>query len=105
MPLPELTPEQRSAAAASAIAARAARADICAQLKAGEISIAEVLDRAAEEQALAKLRVLSLLRSLPGIGEAKSDAVMERLQIARSRRLRGLGPNQRAALRREFGAG
>ena len=42
--------------------------------------------------------------SLPGVGKVRAKQIMERLGIAESRRVRGLGANQRAALEQEFGA-
>lgn len=102
MPLPILTPEQRAAAAAAATAARAKRAKACARLKSGEMTVSEILEAARSDAALAKLRVTTVLQSLPGIGSAKAGALMKRLQISESRRLRGLGPHQEAALLGEF---
>ena len=42
--------------------------------------------------------------SLPGVGKVRAKQIMERLGIAESRRVRGLGTNQRSALEQEFGA-
>ena len=102
VPLPTLTYEERTAAAARAAQARRIRADVRADLKAAQISISEVVDRASADQALAKLRVISLLEAMPGIGKAKAASIMNRLGIAPSRRLRGLGTHQVDALKREF---
>lgn len=102
MPLPTLTPEQRLAAAHKATAARKLRAEVCAQLKSGSLRIGEVLERAEYEEALAKLKVTTLLESLPGVGKTKAAAILARNGIAPSRRLRGLGPYQKAALIEEF---
>jgi ribosomal protein S13 len=49
--------------------------------------------------------VSALLESLPGVGKVRAKQIMERLGIAESRRVRGLGANQRASLEREFGGG
>ena len=46
-----------------------------------------------------------ILLSLPGVGKVRARQIMERLQIAETRRVRGLGANQLAALDREFGDG
>ena len=103
MPLPALTAEQRKAAGEKATAARRVRAAICAQLKSGALTIREVLEKAESDEAIAKLKVSMLLESLPGVGKTKAAAIMKRNSIAESRRLRGLGPYQRAALIEEFG--
>ena len=49
------------------------------------------------------MRVIDLLQSMPGLGKVRARQVMERLRIAESRRVRGLGSKQVAALEREFG--
>ncbi|MEI6624078.1 MAG: integration host factor, actinobacterial type [Actinomycetes bacterium] len=103
MPLPTLTPEQRSEAAARAAAARKLRAQVRADLKASSVRVSQVVERSAHDDALAKLKVSALLEAIPGIGKVKATSIMERLGIAQSRRLRGLGPHQIDALKREFG--
>jgi len=45
------------------------------------------------------------LQALPGIGKIRATQIMEKLKIADSRRLRGLGDQQRKALLGEFAAG
>jgi len=45
-----------------------------------------------------------LLESMPGVGKVRAKQIMERLGIAESRRVRGLGTNQRSALEHEFGS-
>ena len=50
------------------------------------------------------MRVVDLLQSMPGLGKVRARQMMERLSISESRRVRGLGANQIAALEREFGA-
>ena len=52
---------------------------------------------------VAKLKVVDLLQSMPGVGKVRAQEIMRRIGIADSRRLRGLGANQVQALLREFG--
>ncbi len=40
---------------------------------------------------------------MPGVGKVRAREMMGRLGISESRRVRGLGANQIAALEREFG--
>ena len=98
MALPELDPEQRRAALEKAAQARAIRAELKQMLKAGEVSIAEVLEQSDRADALAKMRVNAVLEAMPAFGPVKARRLMEELDIAPSRRLRGLGPRQREAL-------
>jgi len=51
------------------------------------------------------MKVSSLLEAMPGVGKVRARQIMERLGIAESRRVRGLGANQRSALENEFGGG
>lgn len=89
MALPPLTPEQRAAALEKAAKARKERA--------------EVLKEGQSDDVIGKMKVSALLESLPGVGKVRAKQIMERLGIAESRRVRGLGANQRASLEREFG--
>ena len=81
--------------------ARAARADIKARLKMGSMSLSEALD--SDDRNVAKLKVVSMLESLPGVGKVKARRVMEEIGIADNRRVQGLGAQQRAALLDQLG--
>jgi hypothetical protein len=99
MPLPpSLSPEQRQAALEKAADARRQRAEIKAKLKQGSLSLADLLEQGDRDEALAKLKVVSVLESLPGVGKVQARRIMEELDISESRRLRGLGRNQREGL-------
>jgi hypothetical protein len=102
--LPSLSPEQRAAALEKAAAARKTRADVKDKLKHGGMSFAEVLESAATDDVIGKMKVIAVLESLPGIGKVRAVQTMEKFKIADSRRLRGLGENQRRALLEEFSA-
>lgn len=104
MPLPTLSPEERAAALAKAAEIRKARAALKEQLKKGEVTLASLLERAEDDDVVGKLKVAVVLQALPGIGKVKATQTMEKLRIAESRRLRGLGEQQRKALLEEFAA-
>ncbi|MDG2426837.1 MAG: integration host factor, actinobacterial type [Acidimicrobiales bacterium] len=101
--LPELTDEQRRAALAKAAEARRIRAEIKDRLKMGSLSFSELLSQADNDVILAKMKVLAVLESLPKLGKVKSRRTMEEVGISESRRLRGLGAQQRAELVSRFG--
>jgi hypothetical protein len=101
--LPPLTPEERAAALLKAAAARRARADIKVRLKHGDVTIIDVIEEGATTDAIGKMRVSALLEAMPGVGKVRAKAIMERLEIAESRRVRGLGENQIERIKREFG--
>ncbi len=98
MVLNPLTDEQRAAAREKAKTARIARAAVKEDLKQRKVTVEEVLNRAKNEEALSRLKVTELLTALPSIGEVRADAILKELNIASSRRLRGLGVHQRSAL-------
>jgi hypothetical protein len=98
---PSLSPEQRQAALDKAVAARRARAEIKASLKMGSINLAELFDRCATDEMVAKLKVRAVLESLPGLGKVRVQKLMDEIGISETRRLQGLGPNQRERLLKE----
>ena len=103
MALPPLTPEQRQAALDKAAASRRERAEVKNRLKHSGASISEVLAEGDRNEVIGKMRVLELLQSMPGVGKVRAVQIMQRLKISESRRVRGLGANQRDALVSEFG--
>jgi len=100
--LPPLTPEQRQAALEKAAAARRERAEVKNRLKHSGASLHEVLDQGQRNEVIGKMKVLDLLQSMPGLGKVRAKQLMERIGIAETRRVRGLGVNQVSALEREF---
>ena len=97
---PQLTPEQRANALAKAAEARVARAELKNQLKMGSVTLAEAL--ASTSSTVGKLKVESLLQSLPGVGKVKAKAIIASVGIADNRRVQGLGAQQKAALLKMF---
>jgi transposase len=101
MPLPTLTEEQRKEALAKAAEARRRRAELKAELKAEKTSLRDILSRQGDD-VVGKMKVSSVLESLPGVGKVRARKIMERLDISSSRRIRGLGAKQKDALLTEF---
>jgi len=100
--IPPLSDEQRQQARLAATEARRRRAEIKKSLRSGEQSLAQVLDLAGSDDIIAHTKVIDVLKALPRVGEVRATRVMERLDIASNRRLRGLGKHQTAALIAEF---
>ncbi len=97
MAIPELSLEQRKAALEKAKQARVKRAQIREDLKSGALTLEEVL-KMKDDPVVGRMKVSTLIETLPGYGKAKADKIMTELQIAESRRLRGLGLRQQEAL-------
>jgi hypothetical protein len=101
---PSLSPEQRQAALAKAAEARKARAEIKERLKMGSITLSELLSQSDSDDMVAGIKVLAVLESLPGVGKVKARRTMDEIGIADTRRLRGLGDQQREKLLAAFGS-
>lgn len=102
MALPQLTDEQRAAALEKAAAARRARAELKERLKRGGTDLKKVLADAETDEIIGKMKVSALLEALPKVGKFKAAEIMSELEIAPTRRLRGLGDRQRKALLAKF---
>lgn len=97
MAIPQLSPEERKAALEKAKAARIQRAQVRDDLKNGKLTLKAVLDM-KNDPIVGRMRVSTLIETMPGYGKAKAEKVMTELHIAESRRLRGLGERQEVAL-------
>ncbi len=102
MTIPPLSDDQRQQARNAATEARRRRAEIKQSLRSGERTLTEVLELAEHDDVIAHTKVIDVLKALPRVGAVRAGRVMERLDIAANRRLRGLGKHQTAALLAEF---
>jgi hypothetical protein len=98
MTMPVRTNEERDAALVSARAVRRVRAQLRDDIRNGQLSACEVLTGYNTNEDWARVKVRWLLESIPGMGQVKVSSLMDQLRIAPSRRVRGLGIHQRAAL-------
>ena len=96
MALPQLTAEQRKAALEKAAAARHARAELREKIKKGETTLESVLN--SDDPIASRMKVSTLIESLPGYGKAKAAKIMDELGISATRRVQGLGVRQREQL-------
>jgi len=104
MPLPpSLSPDQRQAALDKAAAARRVRAELKEKLKMGSLTLTELLRQSAGDDVVAKMKVVSVLESLPGVGKVKARRLMEEVGISETRRIQGLGDQQRKKLLEKLG--
>src|SRR5207249_12132220 len=83
MPLPPaLTPEQRQAALEKAAEARRQRDEVKAKLKQGCLGLRDLLEQGERDEARAKLHVVRVRESLPGVGKVRPRRI--RADLARS---------------------
>jgi hypothetical protein len=104
MPLPpSLSPEQRQDALRKAAEARQERARLKDMLKMGSKSLKDLLDEGQGNEVIGKMKVLAVLESLPGLGKVKARRVMDEVGISDTRRVQGLGDQQRRKLLEKLG--
>ena len=97
MAIPQLSPEERQAALEKAKAARIKRAEVRDELKSGKLSLAQVLDM-KDDPVVGRMKVSTLIETMPGYGKAKASKIMDELGISSTRRVKGLGARQREQL-------
>jgi DNA uptake protein ComE-like DNA-binding protein len=102
MALPNLSDADRKKALQKAAEARQKRAALRADIKAGKMTFAAVMKK-SDDPIVARMRVATLLESLPGFGKAKAAKIMNELEISESRRVQGLGARQREMLMQRLG--
>lgn len=96
MALPQLTDEQRKAALEKAAQARHERAELREKIKSGKVTLEDVLE--SDDPIANRMKVSTLIESLPGYGKAKAAKIMTELGISATRRVKGLGARQREQL-------
>ncbi|MDP3014138.1 MAG: integration host factor, actinobacterial type [Candidatus Subteraquimicrobiales bacterium] len=100
MALPKLSDAERKAALKKAVEVRRQRAALKADVKKGKVKLADIIKK-TNDPVIAKMRVSSLLSSLPGVGKARAQTLMEKVGIDASRRVQGLGTRQVEGLLKE----
>lgn len=100
VPPPHLTLEQRRAALEKAKLSRKERAEVKEKIALGEINIFDAINDPRES--IRRMKVIELLSAIPGVGKARATLIMERRNIAPTRRIGGLGQLQLKALGKEL---
>ena len=101
-------PSLRHAGAASGRAGEGrrgppARAELKERLKMGSRHPQGAVRARRGDEVVGKMKVLAVLESLPGVGKVKARRTMEEIGISETRRVRGLGEQQRRALLERLG--
>jgi len=93
-----MTPEKQAIGTAAALAARAARKTMLAQLAAGDITLDDVWQLVdAKTKYAVRTSTRALLRNLPGVGRHRIAEVLDKLGVEPDRHIGTLGTRQRAA--------
>ena len=69
----------------------------------GSLTLRELLNQSASDEVVAKMKIVSVLESLPGLGKVKARKLMEEIGISETRRIQGLGDQQRKKLFEKLG--
>lgn len=96
MAVPNLSKDERAKALEKAQEMRTKRMELRKELKAGKVTLAEVLKR--DDEIVTRMKVKYLLESLPNVGKITAVSIMEEIGINESRRVQGLGKRQLAML-------
>ena len=97
---PRLSSRARCKAGEKAVLARQDRAKVKEQVASGELFFFDLFKD--ERKSIARMKLLDLLQSVPGIGQARAQIIFERTKISPSRRIGGVGHRQIELLRQEF---
>ena len=68
----------------------------------GSVSLESLLSKSGDDEIIGKMKVLAVLESLPGVGKVKARRTMDEIGISETRRVRGLGAQQRESLLKAF---
>ena len=97
---PRLSSRARRRAGEKAVLARQDRAKVKEQVASGELFFFDLFKD--ERRSIARMKLMDLLQSVPGIGQARAQIIFERTNISPSRRIGGVGHRQIELLRQEF---
>jgi len=97
---PRLSSRARRRAGEKAVLARQDRAKVKEQVASGELFFFDLFKD--ERKSIARMKLVDLLQSVPGIGQARAQIIFERTKISPSRRIGGVGHRQVELLRQEF---
>jgi guanylate kinase len=97
---PKISNRFRRKAGEKAVAARRDRAKTKELVASGELFFLELFDD--DRKSIARMKLIDLLQSVPGVGKIRAEQILERASISPSRRIGGVGPRQIELLRKEF---
>jgi len=97
---PRLSTRARRRAGEKAVLARQDRAKVKELVALGELFFFDLFKD--ERKSIARMKLMDLLQSVPGIGQARAQLIFERTNISPSRRIGGVGHRQIELLRQEF---
>lgn len=103
MTLARLSDEARKKGLEKARVVRKKRSQIKEELKQGKTTLKKLIeDDELFQEYVSGMKVLSIVSSLPGNGKMNALRVLEELKISPSKKMGGLGKNQKASFFKHF---
>ena len=90
---PYATEEGRQLALQKSVETRSARADLRAQMRAGDVALADLRGR-VEDPVVGRMTIRAALTAQKGIGVLRAIKIEDTVGVTETKRLRGLGPRQ-----------
>ena len=97
---PQISNEVRRAALEKAANYRKERAKFKREIAEGIRGWREAIE--SQSEAISRMRVKELLEAMPGFGSIRAQAILDRVGISSTRRIKGLGSTQRKKLEEEL---
>ena len=98
MPRPEIDKDFYTRGVDAAVVARRRRAEVKTAVREGGMTVASAMTLADADDAVGRMRVLDLCKSLPGFGPLKTSSLLEACGISEKKRLAGLTQRQKDML-------
>lgn len=90
---PYANEEGRHLALQKSVEARSARAELRAQMRAGDVTLADLRGR-VDDPIVGRMRIHDALTAQRGIAHMKANKIEAQVGVTATKRLRGLGPRQ-----------
>ncbi|MYA40470.1 MAG: integration host factor [Gemmatimonadetes bacterium] len=90
---PYANEEGRQLSLQKSVEARSARAALRAQVRAGEVALADLRGR-VDDPVVGRMRIHDALTAVNGIGHLRANKIETQVGVTATKRLRGLGPRQ-----------
>lgn len=103
MNIPFISKEKREESLKKARHYKIQRSKIKKSLKNGEIHLCDIFENNEDmKDIVANIKIVDIVKSLPGIGEIKAKNILKKLCISEKKTLKGLGEKQRENFKKYF---
>jgi len=104
MAVPFISREKRDESLKKARYYKIQRSEIKQSIKKGSMLLSDVFGSDEEiKDIVANIKIVDIVKSLPGIGEIKAKKILKNLRISDRKTLKGLGEKQKENFKKYFG--